>query len=72
MVKKLKFQTLLTKAFTLKIFSGYRFPWMPFFNGAPKFHDDHHRLFKYNYGTLGILDYIHGTLAPSTGQKILQ
>ena len=45
-------------------YSGYRFPWMPLFNGAPKFHDDHHRLFKYNYGTLGVLDYIHGTLAP--------
>ena len=47
------------------VFSGYRFPWVPFFNGAPKFHDDHHRLFKYNYGTVGIMDYIHGTLAPA-------
>jgi len=42
--------------------SGYRFLWRGI-HSTSDFHDGHHRTFLKNYGTLGILDYLHGTLA---------
>lgn len=37
--------------------SGYEFPFLP----SPKHHDYHHERFNQCYGTLGLLDYLHGT-----------
>ncbi|ELU05380.1 hypothetical protein CAPTEDRAFT_97775, partial [Capitella teleta] len=37
--------------------SGYHLPFTP----SPQFHDYHHMRFNWNFGTLGILDRIHGT-----------
>ncbi|KAK7496481.1 hypothetical protein BaRGS_00012403, partial [Batillaria attramentaria] len=37
--------------------SGYHFPGFP----SPEFHDFHHLKFNTNYGSLGIMDRLHGT-----------
>ncbi|XP_077988111.1 fatty acid hydroxylase domain-containing protein 2-like [Glandiceps talaboti] len=37
--------------------SGYHFP----LTLSPEFHDFHHAKFHYNFGLLGILDWLHGT-----------
>ena len=37
--------------------SGYHLPFLP----SSEAHDFHHLRFNVNYGTLGILDYLHGT-----------
>ncbi|XP_035684778.1 fatty acid hydroxylase domain-containing protein 2-like [Branchiostoma floridae] len=37
--------------------SGYHMP----FARSPEFHDFHHAKFNYNYGTMGLLDWLHGT-----------
>ncbi|XP_066295556.1 fatty acid hydroxylase domain-containing protein 2-like [Branchiostoma lanceolatum] len=37
--------------------SGYHMP----FARSPEFHDYHHAKFNYNYGTTGLLDWLHGT-----------
>mmetsp|Transcript_13974 Transcript_13974/g.55125 ORF Transcript_13974/g.55125 Transcript_13974/m.55125 type:complete len:254 (-) Transcript_13974:58-819(-) len=42
---------------TINSHSGFDFPFTP---DARK-HDFHHEAFNYNYGALGILDYLHGT-----------
>eukprot|EP01135_Chromosphaera_perkinsii_P003052 Nk52_evm34s233 gene=Nk52_evmTU34s233 len=42
---------------TICTHSGYHFPLMP----SPEAHDFHHLKFNYNYGVLGLLDYLHGT-----------
>ena len=44
---------------TLVHHSGYDIT--PAWEAQPAFHDTHHRLFKCNYGLLGVLDRIHGT-----------
>lgn len=41
---------------TIKSHSGYEFPGMP-----AERHDFHHEAFNYNYGALGLCDWIHGT-----------
>jgi sterol desaturase/sphingolipid hydroxylase (fatty acid hydroxylase superfamily) len=39
--------------------SGYEFPWSPM---APaQVHDYHHESFRSNYGSIGLLDWVHGT-----------
>eukprot|EP00736_Rhodelphis_marinus_P009742 Rmarinus@m.15205 len=40
--------------------SGYSFPWNV--DHQPEFHDAHHEFFTGNFGLLGILDYLHGTM----------
>jgi len=42
---------------TLSDHSGYHLPFAP----SPEAHDYHHLKFNQYYGTLGIMDYIHGT-----------
>lgn len=42
---------------TLTSHSGYHFPLL----SSPEHHDFHHRYFSSNYGTFGILDWLHGT-----------
>lgn len=37
--------------------SGYHLPVLP----SPEFHDFHHLTFNSNFGTLGVLDWFHGT-----------
>jgi len=37
--------------------SGYHLPGFP----SPQFHDYHHLTFQWNFGTLGLLDWLHGT-----------
>lgn len=37
--------------------SGYHLPLLP----SPQFHDYHHLTYNWNFGTLGILDWLHGT-----------
>lgn len=37
--------------------SGYHLPCLP----SPQFHDYHHLTYNWNFGTLGILDWLHGT-----------
>lgn len=44
---------------TMTSHGGYNF--VPLL-GNPLFHDDHHRLQSVNYGVLGLLDAVHGTL----------
>jgi len=44
---------------TIYVHSGYEFPYSPY--DTSKFHDLHHSKFIYNYGTIGILDWVHGT-----------
>ncbi|KAF8532638.1 hypothetical protein BDD12DRAFT_989268 [Trichophaea hybrida] len=39
--------------------SGFVFPMWP----QARKHDRHHELFRVNYGTLGVLDWLHGTKA---------
>ncbi|KDQ15753.1 hypothetical protein BOTBODRAFT_31639 [Botryobasidium botryosum FD-172 SS1] len=41
---------------TTTVHSGY-----DFLHGAAKMHDLHHEKFVVNYGTLGLLDWVHGT-----------
>eukprot|EP00302_Diacronema_sp_CCMP2436_P047970 CAMPEP_0180100744 /NCGR_PEP_ID=MMETSP0985-20121206/29093_1 /TAXON_ID=483367 /ORGANISM="non described non described, Strain CCMP 2436" /LENGTH=361 /DNA_ID=CAMNT_0022036563 /DNA_START=41 /DNA_END=1127 /DNA_ORIENTATION=+ len=41
--------------------SGYRFPWIAFFDEQPFFHDYHHAKFNCNFGNMGVLDLLHGT-----------
>lgn len=43
--------------YTLVTHSGYHLPFLP----SPEMHDYHHLKFTQNYGTLGILDFLHGT-----------
>ena len=38
------------------VHSGY-----DFFAGKAKFHDEHHERFNLNYGSIGFLDWLHGT-----------
>jgi len=40
---------------------GYRWPWTPFFDHQPDFHDFHHEKFNTNYGLTGWCDALHGT-----------
>ena len=47
---------------------GYKFPFSPF--GDTRFHDFHHSDFNSNYGSIGLLDYFHGT--DKSYRKILQ
>ncbi len=43
--------------------SGFSFPWETrTVKTHPKFHDDHHRHLNVNFGHLGLLDALHGTL----------
>jgi len=42
---------------TLVSHSGYHLPFLP----SSEAHDFHHLRFNVNYGSLGILDYLHGT-----------
>lgn len=42
---------------TVSDHSGYYFPGLT----MPEIHDHHHRTFNECFGTLGILDYLHGT-----------
>lgn len=44
--------------------SGYRFPWVAFFDQQPFFHDYHHAKFHCNFGNVGVLDTLHGTDRP--------
>lgn len=39
---------------------GFHWPWMSH-DHQPTFHDYHHEAFEANYGTLGWLDFLHGT-----------
>lgn len=41
--------------------SGYRWPWITFFDHQPNVHDLHHQRFNCNFGNIGLLDYLHGT-----------
>eukprot|EP00998_Keelungia_sp_KM082_P005736 NODE_2035_length_1153_cov_68.011696_g2018_i0.p1 GENE.NODE_2035_length_1153_cov_68.011696_g2018_i0~~NODE_2035_length_1153_cov_68.011696_g2018_i0.p1 ORF type:complete len:305 (-),score=36.29 NODE_2035_length_1153_cov_68.011696_g2018_i0:166-1080(-) len=41
--------------------SGYRFPWTPWFDHQPNFHDYHHKYFYTNMGLMGWFDGFHGT-----------
>jgi sterol desaturase/sphingolipid hydroxylase (fatty acid hydroxylase superfamily) len=41
---------------TSTVHSGY-----DFFSGAARKHDRHHERFNVNFGTLGFLDWLHGT-----------
>eukprot|EP01116_Phalansterium_solitarium_P001446 TRINITY_DN11240_c0_g1_i2.p2 TRINITY_DN11240_c0_g1~~TRINITY_DN11240_c0_g1_i2.p2 ORF type:complete len:243 (+),score=25.99 TRINITY_DN11240_c0_g1_i2:407-1135(+) len=45
---------------TISHHCGFYFPWL---RGGldPRFHDYHHFAFKFNYGLLGVLDWLHGT-----------
>lgn len=43
--------------------SGFRFPWISCLDEQPDFHDFHHRHFAGCYGTIGLLDAVHGTSA---------
>ena len=40
---------------------GYRWPWTPFFDHQPDFHDFHHEKFNTTYGLTGWCDALHGT-----------
>ena len=42
---------------TINSHSGYQFP----FTSDASTHDYHHESFKYNYGAIGLLDWLHGT-----------
>ena len=42
---------------TLNNHSDYHFPLLP----SPEMHDFHHLTFTQNFGTMGLLDYLHGT-----------
>jgi fatty acid hydroxylase domain-containing protein 2 len=42
---------------TLNGHSGYHWP----FFQSPEFHDYHHLKFNQNFGSIGLLDYLHGT-----------
>ena len=44
-------------ASTMRSHSGYEFPFLP---GAEE-HDYHHEAFLYNYGSIGLCDWLHGT-----------
>ncbi|XP_052230042.1 fatty acid hydroxylase domain-containing protein 2-like isoform X2 [Dreissena polymorpha] len=48
----------MATAVTIIHHSGYHLPLLP----SPEFHDYHHLKFTGNYGLLGILDKLHGTL----------
>lgn len=43
--------------------SGFKWPWSRW-DHQPDFHDRHHEAFHGNYGNIGILDRLHGTLLP--------
>ncbi|XP_059485931.1 fatty acid hydroxylase domain-containing protein 2-like [Neocloeon triangulifer] len=42
---------------TLNGHSGYHWPWFQ----SQEFHDYHHLKFNQNFGSIGLLDYLHGT-----------
>jgi len=44
---------------TINGHSGYSFPFSPF--DYPNNHDVHHATFINNYGSIGLLDRLHGT-----------
>lgn len=46
---------------TMTAHSGYDMPWSRRVEGYGDFHDYHHEKFTSNFGTLGIMDYLHGT-----------
>ena len=52
---------------TVFVHSGYI---IPLFND-PIHHDIHHSKFKYNYGVLNILDYLHGTLYDESYNRLV-
>ena len=37
--------------------------------GHADYHEEHHVLYKYNYGGMGLLDYLFGTTAPTYSFK---
>jgi sterol desaturase/sphingolipid hydroxylase (fatty acid hydroxylase superfamily) len=41
--------------------SGYRWPWIAYFDHQPNFHDFHHQRSTCCYGNIGWLDGLHGT-----------
>lgn len=41
---------------TATVHSGF-----DFFGGKARMHDLHHEKFNLNYGSLGLLDWVHGT-----------
>lgn len=43
---------------TITVHSGYEFPGGVFYS---TFHDNHHAYFMFNFGTIGLCDFIHGT-----------
>ena len=55
----------LELAETSTVHSGY-----DFLNGSARRHDAHHELFRVNFGSLGWLDWIHGTGRIEKGKKI--
>jgi sterol desaturase/sphingolipid hydroxylase (fatty acid hydroxylase superfamily) len=49
---------------TATVHSGY-----DFFHNKAKMHDLHHELFNLNYGSIGLLDWVHGTDRLRRGEK---
>ncbi|XP_054755994.2 fatty acid hydroxylase domain-containing protein 2-like [Lytechinus pictus] len=56
-VATLTMWTMLAQASAINSHCGYHLPLLP----SPEAHDFHHLKFTNNYGTLGILDRLHGT-----------
>jgi methylsterol monooxygenase len=50
---------LLAIQSTVNAHSGYLFPFSPY--GYATMHDFHHSSLRDNYGSLGLLDWLHGT-----------
>jgi methylsterol monooxygenase len=48
---------------------GFRWPWIPSHGNQPDFHDYHHEKFNCNYGNMGFLDALHGTVAVPASLK---
>jgi len=67
-VTLLWFWLFLALTSTLNSHGGYDFPFYP--TGDAKVHDFHHSSFRDNYGTIGFLDWLHGT--DSTYKKHVQ
>ncbi|KAG6831253.1 hypothetical protein H0H92_011763 [Tricholoma furcatifolium] len=49
---------------TTTVHSGY-----DFFAGSARRHDSHHEKFMVNFGTVGLLDWVHGTSKLDAGKK---
>lgn len=43
---------------------GFKWPWARGWDHQPDFHDLHHEKFNGNYGNVGFLDWLHGTMLP--------